>query len=183
MRTVEHEGAPAARRWRTRGPRLLVVAALATAVGGVALVSGAAGSGAAPQGSASTTYPGGGRTVGLASSKMISATLTTTAPSRIQATTSGRVRSSATDNVAVHCQLSLTPAGGSATPLGAEGEVDFPAVFVPYSEGIGATGGLPTGTGTPEPAGTYTVTLMCAKTGSASVRYQSGSLNVVAAAP
>jgi hypothetical protein len=134
------------------------------------------GTGLAPSGadSASTS-------VGLSSAyaTVLSAAITTTTQSRIEANAAGTVAftPSGTGSGQINCQLQIKPrAGGSSTAVGN-------AVTSDFSGATAATGPLAVVGAITEPAGAYTVSVACkAAESSASVALLSGDLNVISAA-
>ena len=112
---------------------------------------------------------------------LLSAHITTTAQSRIEASGGGTFAYStiATSSSRLNCGLDITPQGGSAHALGQRVEQDFAHAGSGEVREPGEAGGAAV-----EPAGSYTVTLDCKQVGgSGTFTMPRGDLNVVAAAP
>lgn len=120
------------------------------------------------------------KTLSTSDTTLLTAHITTTAQSRIEASGGGTFSYNPTGTAAARldCGLNIAPQGGSSAAMGNRTDEDFSG-SVSYEE-PGSAGGAAV-----EPAGSYTVTLTCnaTPTGTATISFLRGDLNVFAAAP
>lgn len=137
--------------------------------------AGAPGFSASASDSKSTAVP-----LAASDTTLLTAQITTTAQSRIEASGGGTLMyssSGASPAAEANCGLRITPQGGTSAPVGNRVASDFSGA-VAYKEPASTGGAIV------EPAGTYTLALVCKQlVNNAALTFLRGDLNVLAAAP